>query len=81
MSSVAKIAISLPPDVLKEVDKIRRKQQRSRSAFITEVLQFWLQESHRSTKDDRYVSGYLKMPEGDVSAIASAAMSAWEPWE
>jgi metal-responsive CopG/Arc/MetJ family transcriptional regulator len=45
--AVRKIAISLPEDVLKEVDRLAKKSKTTRSALISKVLK---EVSHASTQ-------------------------------
>ncbi len=79
----AKVAVSLPADTLRSVERVRRKVGLTRSAVFQEAVEFWLRR-HLIEGDDRtYVEGYLRRPErsDEVEAIAGAATAAWEPWD
>lgn len=81
--TAAKVAVSLPPEVLARLEKVRRRTGRSRSSLVAEALEEWLDRAEPSEEDRRYVQGYLEHPESDEASgrLASAVMESWEPWE
>ena len=81
MTHVAKVAISMPAETLHDVDALCHKLGRSRSSVLTEAARAMLEQQHVDERDRRYMEAYLKHPERDSSAVASAAVAAWEPWE
>lgn len=82
MSSAAKVAISIPVETFKSLEKARARLKKSRSGAITEAVELWLASEAASADDRRYIEGYLKKPEGREShALAEATTSEWEPWE
>jgi metal-responsive CopG/Arc/MetJ family transcriptional regulator len=86
MNRTAKVAVSLPADILRSVERVRRKLGKSRSAVVAEALDDWLRARELSEADRRYVRGYARIPEAPeeiaaTDAIAADAMAGWEPWE
>jgi metal-responsive CopG/Arc/MetJ family transcriptional regulator len=83
MTTVAKVAISMPAETLGEVDTLCRKLGRTRSSVLTEAARALLAQHHVDERDRRYMEAYLKHPEraADSAAIASAAVAAWKPWK
>lgn len=83
MKAVAKVAVSLPLNTLKSLEKARRRLKKTRSAVVTEALQRWLEAEQLGDDDKRYVEGYLKTPEAtsDTEAVATAVTAGWEPWQ
>ena len=83
MKSVAKVAVSIPADTLKSLERLRRKQGRSRSAAVTAAIEHWIQAQELGEADRRYVEGYLRTPErvDDASNTATAVARTWERWK
>lgn len=69
---MAKIAISLPDEVLEAVEKERlgRSKVLSRSEFIKRAVQQYLQTESENSLEEQYIRGYLQQPE-------TAAESEW----
>jgi metal-responsive CopG/Arc/MetJ family transcriptional regulator len=83
MKRVAKVAVSLPLDTLKSLEKARLRLKKTRSAVVTEALQRWLEVEQLGDEDKRYVEGYLKKPEisVEVEAVAAAVAAGWGKWQ
>ena len=83
MSSVGKIAVSLPRSTLRKLERAKTRAGTSRSAIVADALEHFLSAERTAADDARYVAGYLARPEGDgaSAAVAGAAVAAWEPWE
>jgi metal-responsive CopG/Arc/MetJ family transcriptional regulator len=83
MKSVAKVAISLPVDTLKSLERVRARLRKTRSGAVTEAIQRWLQAEEVGDDERRYLEGYLRLPErtDETATVAGAAAAAWEPWE
>jgi len=79
-----KVAISLPREVWKKLEAIRREQGESRSALFLEAVQHWLEHRERRAQVRRYEEAYRRMPETpeEVAACEQAAASllAAEEW-
>ena len=62
---MAKIAISLPDEVLEAVEKERlgRSKVLSRSEFIKRALEQYLRDEIERTLEEQYILGYLEQPE------------------
>jgi metal-responsive CopG/Arc/MetJ family transcriptional regulator len=85
MGKVAKIAISLPEDVLEVVEKERKTKGESRSEFFRRAIEALLRQQRERAAVEQYLHGYRQVPETaeDVEAAhrAGAAVLAEEPWE
>lgn len=82
MAKSAKVAISLPEDVLEAVETARKTKGESRSQFFRRAIERLLKQERDSSKD--YVRGYQEFPESaeEVEAIhrIGIAVLAEEPW-
>jgi metal-responsive CopG/Arc/MetJ family transcriptional regulator len=83
MKGVAKVAVSLPINTLKSLEKARLRLKKTRSAVVVEALERWLESEEVGDDDKRYVEGYLKMPENvaEVRAVAAAVTAGWDKWQ
>ena len=82
MKSVAKVAISIPADTLRLLERARIRLRKTRSAAVTEAIERWLAAEEVSEDDRRYVEGYLRHPEpsAEVASVAGAVVRGWGPW-
>lgn len=83
--TVAKVAITVPEETLRAVEKRRRVLGMSRSAVVSAALDSWLADQAMTAEERRYVIAYLKQPETaeevrETTAIGAAAMGGWDPW-
>jgi metal-responsive CopG/Arc/MetJ family transcriptional regulator len=81
----AKVAISLPENVLKAVEKERKRRGESRSEFFRRAAEKLLKQEKESKKVETYILGYRNMPESaeeieEVHKTGSTAL-AEEPWK
>jgi hypothetical protein len=83
MKGVAKVAVSLPIETLRSLERVRARLRKTRSGAVTEAVERWLCAEDLGDDDRRYVEGYLRRPErtDDAAAVASAAAATWEPWD
>ena len=84
-SNTTKIAISLPNELLRKVERLRKQTGESRSAVFRRAVELVFDEQQRAARVAAYVEGYRKHPEtaDEVEAAEAAAMEllAEEPWE
>ena len=84
MPKTAKIAISLPEDVLKAVERERGESGESRSEFFRRAVEMLLRRRREQEMSQQYVRAYQRMPETkeEVAAAYRAASNilAEEPW-
>ncbi len=84
MEKTSKIAISIPPDVLKEVEKERRLSGESRSEIFRRAMELLLKRRRESELSKKYIQAYEQTPDSmdEVEAARSAARSilSGEPW-
>ena len=82
---MAKIAISLPDDVLHAVEKERKESGISRSEFFRKAVEEHLRREHEKELEKQYVRGYLENPESpeEMEWILQAGLEALTelPWE
>jgi len=81
--TVAKIAVSLPSETLRALDKTRRRKALTRSAAVAEAVRDWASAAAPDDADQRYAEAYLRKPERlvELASVAEAATAGWEPWE
>ena len=82
---MAKIAISLPDEVLEAVEKERLANGESRSQFFRRAVQDRLRRAKEREDVQQYIRGYLEFPETQEEvALAKATLGyvmAENPWE
>ncbi len=78
-----KVAISLPTDLYRAVEKTRKKNRRSRSAVVQDALRRWLREQQQAQADQEYVEAYRRMPETpqEIAEAEAMAKDSWSEWE
>jgi len=85
MGKTAKVAISLPEDILAAVEMERRAKGESRSEFFRKAAETRLKQERESSPITDYVRGYRQYPESaeEVEAAhrAGSAVLAAEPWQ
>jgi len=81
----AKVAISLPEDILEAVETERKAKGQSRSEFFRRAIERLLRQERESSAVKDYVHGYQEIPESveEVEAThrVGSAVLAEEPWE
>jgi len=84
MGKSAKVAISLPEDVLEAVETERKAKGESRSEFFRRAIERLLKQERESSAVKDYVRGYQEVPESadEVEGIhrVGIAVLAEEPW-
>ncbi|HAA35035.1 MAG TPA: hypothetical protein DCD97_06980 [Firmicutes bacterium] len=70
-----RIMISLPQNLLKEVDGVVEMEKRTRSEFIREAMKLYLQERKKRQIRERMQEGYIEMARLNL-ALANEAISA-----
>ena len=85
MPRIAKVAISLPEEMLRAVEKERKAMGESRSEFFRRAAERLLKDEKEALLVREYVRGYQANPETDaeVEAFTKAGSPALaeEPWE
>jgi metal-responsive CopG/Arc/MetJ family transcriptional regulator len=84
MAKSAKVAISLPEDVLQAVETERKAKGESRSQFFRRAIERLLKQERDSSAVKDYVRGYQEVPESAKEVEAAhrvgIAVLAEEPW-
>lgn len=84
MNRSVKVAISLPKELLSQVDRVRRRRGESRSQYFRDAATARLTLGTESSVEI-YRRGYVIQPESPVEVEAATqsavALLASEPWE
>jgi len=74
--TAVKIAMTLPDDLYRIVEQVRKKTRKSRSAVLQAALRYWLSQQEQSVLIREYEAGYRKTPETrrEVKAAEAAAV-------
>jgi metal-responsive CopG/Arc/MetJ family transcriptional regulator len=84
MVKSTKVAISLPEDILKTIEKERKARGESRSAFFRQAIEKYLKQEKESKEVDAYIHGYTAIPESteEIKVIHQAGVNilAEESW-
>ena len=85
MGKTAKVAISLPEEVLAAVEKERQVRGETRSEFFRHAVERRINEERELSAIREYRRGYQEFPEspGEIEAvhILGSAVLASESWE
>ncbi len=74
MANTKRIMISLPQNLLKEVDGVVEIEKRSRSEFIREAMKLYLQERKKKQIRESMQEGYMEMARLNLT-LANEAIS------
>ena len=79
--TAAKIALSLPEELFREIERVRKKRGTTRSALVQHALRSWLRQQSEATLVREWEEGYRRMPEnsGEVSGAEMTARFAIDP--
>ncbi|NLY38503.1 MAG: ribbon-helix-helix protein, CopG family [Firmicutes bacterium] len=72
MAETKRIMISLPHNLLNEVDGIVAVEKRTRSEFIREAMKLYLHERKKRQIRERMQKGYLEMAKINLSLSSEA---------
>jgi len=61
LTETKRIMISLPHNLLREVDGVVAREKRTRSEFIREAMRLYLREREKQQIRERMEKGYLEM--------------------
>ncbi len=61
-----KIMVTLPPELLKEIDSLSRKEKQNRSQLVREALQQLLQRKKQEEFEALLTEGYQEMAEENL---------------
>lgn len=85
MPRVAKVAISLPQDVLDSIEQERKTKGESRSEFFRRAVEELLRQEREKVAVEKYIHSYQQTPETteEIEAALSiaGAVLAEDPWE
>lgn len=75
MSKSAKVAITLPADTFRALERARKRLRLNRSEAIQQAVAFWLAAREGDPRVEEYIRGYLAVP--DDPREQSAMVEAW----
>jgi len=84
MTKTAKVAISLPEEVLSAVEKERKGSGESRSQIFRRAVELLLRQRREKELSEQYIRAYQKSPETreeiDASRYSANSILSEEPW-
>jgi hypothetical protein len=75
MARAVKVAVSLPADLFRAVEKARRQTEQTRSAVFQQALYRWLASHRQEELVQRYTDGYLRAPEAKAEIEEATALA------
>lgn len=60
-----RIAISLPDEMFRSIERVRRRQRVARSALIQEAVGEYVRRNDEKALEERYFEGYRRIPDGE----------------
>ena len=79
-----KVAVSIPEELYRAVERARKRHRKSRSAVMQDALRHWLRHEAEIALVREYENGYRRRPESrrEVAAAETAAkhLLASEEW-
>ena len=73
-AKTAKVAISMPKELFRSVEQVRRELKIPRSEAIVEAIRAWLKRREEEQAIRQYIEGYRKHPERISAAEAKVRM-------
>ena len=84
MGKTAKIAISLPEELLQGIERERRAKGETRSAFFRRAVEAFLRRERERDAIEQYIRGYQEQPETEEEVVfaesTGLAALAVNPW-
>jgi metal-responsive CopG/Arc/MetJ family transcriptional regulator len=79
--AAAKIALSLPDALFREVERMRKRRRTTRSALVQEALRLWLRQQAEASLVREWEEGYRRRPESaaEIAAADANARLAFDP--
>lgn len=84
MSTTAiKVAVSIPGDLYRAVERSRKKSGKSRSTIVQDALRRWLKEQKEAREAVIYLNGYSRLPESrrEIKEAETMARDSWAEWK
>lgn len=83
-AKTVKIAISLPKEIMSQIEVLRNKLGLARSQAVVEAIRLWLKKMEEEALDRKYVQGYRRKPEdpAELNPLIMAGLSSFskEKW-
>ena len=82
MSAFKKIAVTMPAETYKALERARGRLGKSRSEVVAAAVTEWLRGLDANETRRRYVDAYLRVPESrELEGVVAAATAGWSSWE
>jgi metal-responsive CopG/Arc/MetJ family transcriptional regulator len=79
-----KVAVSIPAELYRAVERIRRASGKTRSAIVQDALRHWLRSQTEALLVREYEAGYRRLPESrreiDAATAAAVRLLSSEEW-
>jgi metal-responsive CopG/Arc/MetJ family transcriptional regulator len=79
-----KVAVSIPSELYRAVERIRRATGKTRSAIVQDALRHWLRSQAEALLVREYEAGYRRLPESrreiDAATAAAVRLLSSEEW-
>ena len=72
MSKSEKVAITLPANAFRALERVRKRLRLNRSEAIQQAVANWLSAQEGEPRIDEYIRGYRAQPDDDREAMAFA---------
>jgi metal-responsive CopG/Arc/MetJ family transcriptional regulator len=81
-----KVMLTLPTDLLHEVDALARQTKKNRSQFMRHILREWIEAQHKKEFETFLAEGYQEMAQQNTALVEEslpvqvAAIEGWH-WD
>ena len=71
-----KVAVSIPDDLYRAIERARKRHRKTRSAVMQDALRYWLRHENEIALVREYEEGYRRKPESrrEIKAAEAAAV-------
>src|SRR5205809_130584 len=84
MPGFKKVAVSMPNETYRELERARAKLGQSRSEVVATAVTAWLRSLDADEESRRYIEGYLRIPEvvtAEDEAWVAESVKGWDTWD
>ena len=76
-----KVMVTLPTDLLHEVDALARQSKKNRSQFMRHILREWIDAQRKKEFEALLAEGYQKMAEQNAAIVAESLQAQYSASE
>lgn len=76
LKETSAVTVTIPRDLYRQVERVRRRKGKTRGAVIHDALSHWLAQQDEAKLVREYKAGYRRRPESrrEISAAKAAAV-------